>query len=61
MTRYADSIWIFDPGEAKWELEKHLLRGQLNGHVIGIEPVEKMADHRIALNVRQHYQKAISQ
>lgn len=57
LIRHADSIWIFGPGDAKEELEKHLQRDQLNAHIIGIETVDKMSDRQIAAKVRQHYQK----
>jgi hypothetical protein len=57
LIRHADSIWIFGPGKAKEDLEKHLQRDQLNAHIIGIETVDKMTDRQIAAKVRQHYQK----
>ncbi len=57
LIRHADSIWIFGPGDAKGELEKHLQGDQLNTHIVGIEPAEKMTDRQIAAKVRQHYQK----
>lgn len=58
LIRHADSIWIFGPGEAKAELEQHLVQGQLNGQIVGIETVEKMTDRQIAVKVRQHFQKS---
>jgi hypothetical protein len=58
LIRHADSIWIFGPGEAKSELEKHLLQGHLNGQIVGVETVEKMTDRQIAVKVREHYQKS---
>lgn len=57
LIRHADSIWIFGPGDAKEELEKHLHRDQLDTHIIGIETVDKMTNRQIAAKVRQHYQK----
>lgn len=57
LIRHADSIWIFGPGKAKEELEKHLARKQLNTHIIGVETVDKMSDRQIEAKVRQHYQK----
>jgi hypothetical protein len=57
LIRHADSIWIFGPGEAKGELEKHLQRDQLNEHIVGIENVDKMSDHQITAKVSQYYQK----
>jgi len=56
LIRHADSIWIFGPGEAKGELEKHLQYDQLNAHIVGIESMEKMTDRQITAKVRQHYQ-----
>ncbi len=55
--RRADSIWIFGPGNAKGELEKHLQGDQLNAHIVGIDAAEKMTDRQIAAKVRQHFQK----
>jgi len=57
LIRNADSIWIFGPGNAKKELEKHLQRDQLNSHIVGIESVVNMTDRQITEKVRQHYQK----
>jgi hypothetical protein len=55
--RNADSIWIFGPGVAKGELEKHLQHDQLNSRIIGIETVEKMTDQKITAKVRDYYYK----
>lgn len=55
--RHADAIWIFGPGEAKGELERHLQRDQLNANIVGVETVEKMTDRQITAKVRLHYQK----
>ncbi len=57
LLRQADSIWIFGPGDAKEELEKHLQRDQLQQRLVGIETVDKLSDRQIAAKVRQHYQK----
>ena len=57
LIRYADSIWIFGPGEAKEELEKHMLRNHLSGPIVGIDVENnKMTDRQIAAKVSQHYQ-----
>ena len=53
--RYADSIWIFGPGEAKVELENRLKREDLGGRIVGVETADKMTDHQIAAKVRDHY------
>lgn len=57
LIRHADSIWIFGPGKAKEELEKHLQLNQLNTRIIGVETVDKMSDRQIEAKVREHYQK----
>jgi hypothetical protein len=56
MIRHADAIWIFGPGEAKGELEKHLQSSQLSTNIVGIESIGKMTDRQVAAKVRQHYQ-----
>jgi hypothetical protein len=56
LLRYADSIWIIGPGEAKGELVKHLQQGLLSRHVVSKENMGKMTDRQIAFKVRQHYQ-----
>jgi len=56
LVRYADSIWIFGPGEAKGELEQHLQQSLMNAHIVGIESVGKMTDRQIAAKVRLLYQ-----
>ena len=53
--RGADSIWIFGPGEAKFQLENRLKREDLGGRIVGIEAVDKMTDHQIAAKVRDHF------
>jgi len=55
LIRDADSIWIFGPGEAKVELENRLKREGLGGRIVGIETVDKMTDHQIAVKVRGHF------
>jgi len=56
LIRYADSIWIFGPGEAKREFEQHLQNSLLNGHIVGVESMGRMTDRQIAAKVRQYYQ-----
>ena len=55
--RDAESILIFGPGEAKGELKKRLERDKLGGRIVGIETVDKMTDHQIAVKVRQYFLK----
>jgi len=55
--RDAESILIFGPGEAKGELKKRLERDKLDGRIVGIETVDKMTDHQIAVKVRQYFLK----
>ena len=53
--RDADSIWIFDPGEAKVELENRFKHEELGGCIVGIETDDKMTDHQIKAKVRDHF------
>jgi len=55
--RYAESILIFGPGEAKGELEKRLASKGLSGRIVGVETVDKMTDRQIAAKVRQRFLK----
>jgi hypothetical protein len=55
--RYAESILIFGPGEAKGELKKRLERNKLGGRIVGIETTDKMTDRQIAAKVRQYFQE----
>ena len=55
--RNAESILIFGPGEAKGELKKHLKRARLDGHIVGIETIDKMTDRQISAKVRQYFQE----
>ena len=53
--RGAEAIWIFGPGEAKVEFKSHLIRGGLEGIIVGIDTVDKMTDHQISAKVREHF------
>ena len=53
--RDAESILIFGPGEAKGELKKRIESKKLHGHIVGIETVDEMTDHQIAVKVRQYF------
>jgi stalled ribosome rescue protein Dom34 len=55
--RDAESIFVFGPGEAKGEFEKHLIAKGLGKHIVGVETVDKMTDHQIAAKVRLHFQQ----
>lgn len=56
LIQHANAIWIFGPGEAKGELEKHLRHHQLNAHIEGVENMGRMTDRQISARVRQHFQ-----
>lgn len=51
----AESIQIFGPGDAKYDLEKRLQREKLGNRIVGIESAEKMTDRQIEAKVWQHY------
>jgi stalled ribosome rescue protein Dom34 len=53
--REAESILIFGPGEAKGELKKRLEKDHLGGHIVGLEPADKMTDPQIVAQVREHF------
>ena len=53
--RDAESILIFGPGEAKGELKKRLEREKLSGRIVGVETIDEMTDHQIAVKVRQYF------
>jgi len=53
--RKADALWIFGPGEAKVEFKNQLIRGGLEGIIVGVETVDKMTDPQISAKVRDHY------
>jgi len=55
--RFAESILIFGPGEAKGELKKRLEGDKLGGRIVSIETVDKMTDRQIAAKVRQQFVK----
>jgi len=55
--RDAESILIFDPGEAKGELKKRLVRNKLHGRIVGIETIDRMTDHQIAAKVRRYFKE----
>ncbi len=54
--RQAESVLIFGAGEALRELKNRLTRANLSGRIVGMEAADKMTDHQIAAQVRQHCQ-----
>ena len=59
--RDADSLLILGPGEAKGEFQKRLESKKFPAHVVELETADKLTDHQIAANVRQHFALASSQ
>jgi hypothetical protein len=55
----ADSIWIFGPGEAKVELSNYLKKHSACGHIVSVEPVDKLTDRQIASKVREYYKRPL--
>ena len=53
--RDAESILIFGPGEAKGELKKRLEKANLGGHIVALEPADRMTDPQIVAKVRGHF------
>jgi hypothetical protein len=53
--QHADFILIFGPGEAKSELKKRLIKNKLGGRIVGMETVDRMTDHQVAVKVRQFF------
>ncbi|MFA6506438.1 MAG: hypothetical protein WCT14_10080 [Treponemataceae bacterium] len=43
------------PGEAKIELKERLEKHKLGGRIVGIQTVDKMTDHQVAVRVRKHF------
>ena len=55
--RNADSVLIFGPGEAKFELEKRMEREKATLRIAAIETADKMTDRQIAAKVRSYFKK----
>jgi hypothetical protein len=53
--RYADSVLIFGPGEAKNELKERLAGSNLSERIVGIETVDKMTNPQIAAKTRKYF------
>ena len=54
--RQAESVLIFGAGEALRELRNRLQRANLSGRIVGMEAADRMTDHQIGAQVRQHCQ-----
>jgi hypothetical protein len=57
LIRSADSVFIFGPGEAKFELKKQIAREKNCLRNIRIETADKMTDRQIAAKVRKHFRQ----
>ena len=51
----AESILLFGPGEAKFELKKRLANKKLDGRVVSVETADKMTVPQIAAKVRRYF------
>jgi hypothetical protein len=51
----AKAIQIFGPGEAKYELKKHLDEQGLSEYIVSMEEVEKMTDDQIGVKVEERF------
>jgi hypothetical protein len=58
--RGVDAILIFGPGEAKGELQKHLEREKVGGHITVMETSDKLTDRQIAAKALKYFHKANS-
>jgi hypothetical protein len=58
LIRGADSLLIFGPGEAKFELKRSIARGKFCVESIQIETADKMTDPQIAAKIRKHFQES---
>ena len=51
-----DAIFIFGPGETKWELRKELKGpGHLNPRIVRVEPADKMTAKQVVAKVRAFF------
>ena len=51
----AKAIQIFGPGEAKYELKKHLEEQGLSEYIVSMEEVEKLTDDQIGRKVEERF------
>lgn len=57
--RGADEIFIFGPGEAKFELKKEFKKSrELSARIVGIERADKMTESEIVAKARDFYEEA---
>ncbi len=54
--RGADGLFIFGPGEAKFELEKRMAHEKVRVRNMRVECADKMTERQIAAKVRKHFQ-----
>ena len=60
LIRSADSLLIFGPGEAKFELEERLAREKVRVPTVEIESAGRMTDRQIAAKIRKHFRESIA-
>jgi len=53
--RDAKAIQIFGPGEAKYELKKHLEEEGLSEYIVSMEDAEKLTDDQIGMKVEERF------
>ena len=53
--RDANAIQIFGPGEAKYELKKHLEEEGLSEYIVSMEDAEKLTDDQIGVKVEERF------
>jgi len=53
--RDAKAIQIFGPGEAKYELKKHLEQEGLSEYIVSMEDAEKLTDDQIGVKVEERF------
>ena len=53
--RDAKAIQIFGPGEAKYELKKHLEEEGLSEYIVSMEDAEKLTDDQIGVKVEERF------
>jgi hypothetical protein len=51
----AKAIQIFGPGEAKYELKKHLECKGLSEYIVSVEEAEKLTDEQIGMKVDERF------
>ena len=53
----ADEVFLFGPGEAKGEFQKHMAAKGSGGRIVGFENADKMTEAQMAAKVREHFRK----